>query len=889
MKGKEETQKKKPFAVRFLLTLIRIVLFLLLGIIAALVIWFAWSALDKRNSLDYLPEDFYVYVHTDRIYESLEPVVDLEATDVILGKSGEKLRGAFMTVRSFKYRDNFFVKKALNRRADAAVYSAGNSFPFFCGVVDLGFLSAATRLSSFIVPVLNIENLSYDQTEGYAEFRMKNMNLYIKPVHNLVIVSNNKDLFDKAIEGKADYTVRERSLIESKSENAIRVFASPSSLLADFGIENAALKDLSSLINADSLAEVSFSITDKDIKLGAELPLEVTPERTEAMPVLRNSTVPKLVPSLTENIQYYTLLNAGSLEELKTSAFPYLRKQMNIDNLWNQASLAVKTLTGATVDDVLFSWTGNEIAVLGIEGQNDPVFAMEVKDEKNRRKVFDTVLNSLILTEDDSLILDGVRLSQINLPNAIQALLNAFDVNLTLPYYMVKDKYIYFSQSAECLAGINTALERGLPKLSDNENYKKISSSGNIASLLSLYYNTEHSRPFFLRGNSKVASVLGLYPTGKCDVSIRNSSLILSLSATSENAVKLFEVPGFPKKLEGKNDGYLCAGTDGKKEALFWIENKNTVMSMELPSTSLHSLVMNENSFAVPCVTEDKDGFICWTVTSSGVVYLFDSKLEIAPSFPIETSSPLVSRPVSLGDSLLFTGEDGRINIVNKDGSLSFFSPETENNKVSGLSALKNKKDGLCIALYDKGFLGQILLINETKNETDIKKMSVTGIGFGSPALLLKKNDVYSAFITQGGELSIWKNGDEESCVNIQIDDVFDTNVKAGDSCFYALGKSGMLYRISLDGTVLDVKCGKISGSTASFLNVVKASRTEDEKILVCSDSNVVYGFDGNLELLYGFPVTGFGQGAFADVNGDGVKDYFALSIDNKIYSYNVR
>ena len=38
--------------------------------------------------------------------------------------------------------------------------------------------------------------------------------------------------------------------------------------------------------------------------------------------------------------------------------------------------------------------------------------------------------------------------------------------------------------------------------------------------------------------------------------------------------------------------------------------------------------------------------------------------------------------------------------------------------------------------------------------------------------------------------------------------------------------------------------------------------------------------------MIEGFPVSGYGNPVFVDVNGDNKKDCLTLSLDNKIYAY---
>ena len=55
------------------------------------------------------------------------------------------------------------------------------------------------------------------------------------------------------------------------------------------------------------------------------------------------------------------------------------------------------------------------------------------------------------------------------------------------------------------------------------------------------------------------------------------------------------------------------------------------------------------------------------------------------------------------------------------------------------------------------------------------------------------------------------------------------------------------------------------------------------------ADSNVIYGFNEELELLPGFPVVGHGNPVFADVDGDRKPEILSMSLDKKITACKLR
>ena len=103
-------KKKSPVAIFFLT-----ILYIVLAIIIALGLWLMFSAFDKKSSLAMLPNDYVAYLHTDSLYDSVNPLLDLQAADIYLSRDDmSEIRGIFMMLRESDLRNNPFVKYAAN-------------------------------------------------------------------------------------------------------------------------------------------------------------------------------------------------------------------------------------------------------------------------------------------------------------------------------------------------------------------------------------------------------------------------------------------------------------------------------------------------------------------------------------------------------------------------------------------------------------------------------------------------------------------------------------------------------------------------------------------------------------------------------------------------------
>ena len=283
-----------------------------------------------------------------------------------------------------------------------------------------------------------------------------------------------------------------------------------------------------------------------------------------------------------------------------------------------------------------------------------------------------------------------------------------------------------------------------------------------------------------------------------------------------------------------------------------------------------------------------KNGGVLWSVTSHGMVSLLNASLEDVQKFPLMLGESVSCRPCAVGENLVVVSEHGTVFIVKPDASLVTIA-------IPGLSAKSEPvalAGGKSFAIYSKGFLGKIYYFEGDKCLNLEHPFEIPGIALGSPALLKSGGKTYIGFVTQAGEMNVWRtdtaDGAQIEGFPMRIGGVFMTNVVASEKYFYALSNDALLYRISLDGKLLTVQ---IPNATAKegYLSVRDSEHNGKLSVFVCADANVIYGFNENLELLSGYPLTGWGKPVFADVNGDKIGECIALTIDKKLVAWKVR
>lgn len=922
---KAASKKKLPLGIKLLLLPFEIIL-----VLAVLVlIWFTFSFFDRVKPVEALPPDYAVYLRTDSVWNAAEPLLDLDATLIAMtSPEFRQYRNTYLELKQSKLRKNFFVRQALKRRLDAALYGFeedGNISAI--GIIDSGFLSGAVRLVPHLIPysktassmleLSSNKNGSFYQLPGSGYFVIKK---------NLIIFSTSREKLEEAMSysNNALYTKEELSAFKSKLKEPLRIMADGQNLLkllADMPApkpvddekeltkeEKEALKNseknramlknylemIVPYLSENEYTSLNFGITDSELNVSISVPmaLDDTSEEEERLleehPVLhlltKESVVPSMLPKFSDDVQYYTLISAGTLRELKDAAGKILPPEKDFSAVWSKADVASRMLFYTPLDDVLFSWTGDEIAIFGIEGKSEPVFGIKIADEKKRQEIFDKVFSSFIIQSDDSLLVDGLRLPCIQIPGFLMNVLKALDVNVPKPYYLIKDDYIFLSQSPENLVAINFDSKKS-SKLSGSQNWTRVSSKQSPYSTLSLYYNLERSVPFFIKGNSSMSKILGLYNSGRFDLRIKDNVLTVQLQASAIELESSRRIPGFPIELENKSNAELIKSKAKKSKQIFWVENGISVNSLDCGTFARASFELPEVQYIVAAdeVTVKANGGEIWAVTKSGMVYLLNSKLESVLGYPVLSGIAMTCEPFVYKDSVVLIGSEGLMCFVSHTGQVNTIETGVE-------SDIKSRPavSGDIIAFYEKGFFGGIHIYKNLEPVTSEGPFELDGIAYGAPCIFTAGGKQYVAMITQAGQLYVYDfDGELLSDFPVNLEGVFYLNVEMADGYLFALSADGELYRVALDGEVLKVKIPYFNARTGRITICDYDGKTGQE-IFVSGEGNSLYGFNSQLELLHDFPVSGYGNPVFQDLNGDNKNDCLAITFDNKISASSV-
>ncbi|MBQ9539134.1 MAG: hypothetical protein IJU95_07670 [Treponema sp.] len=386
-KEKNPSQTRHPIR-KALIT----ILFLLLLLSLASFLWFGYAKKDRASFLSAIPGDYSLILHTDNIWESAGPLLDLKSADSLLTDASlAGYRAAYLALRKSTLRQNKWTPLIAGRKAELAVYMDGENIDFIA-VTDAGNFACITRLASVFLPFAKIEGLEYIKDGGYFIYKSVDKNtgsitkIYIKTRKNLIAASLSPSLLLKALQAdhSPEHPEQAKNLLQSKSDFPFKIVMRAKSLVSKaVPPDNIYLASLISLLGEEAKSLVEFRIDDGEVQLEASIPLDGKSVTDSPLaPLLsKKSSTPAMLTRFPNNIQYYTLLHTGRLEELKDSLFPIVQQTQDIETAWAEGEAYAKKLFKSSIEELVFSWAGTEFALLGVDGSSDPVFVLQVGDE----------------------------------------------------------------------------------------------------------------------------------------------------------------------------------------------------------------------------------------------------------------------------------------------------------------------------------------------------------------------------------------------------------------------------------------------------------------------------------------------------------------------------
>ncbi|MCL2805900.1 MAG: PQQ-like beta-propeller repeat protein [Treponema sp.] len=872
-----KNKKPRSKAVRFFVTL-----FVVLLVIAAA--WVAFSLIGRVNAASVIPDSASLRISISNpvrlldnvmAHESLHEIVSMPALEQVMPML-DMAQGLLK---------NRIVRLIASGNVEFAVLQqgfaqTGFAQTGFAAAMDMGLFSPLLRILPAVSGFVNIPNLYYVQAgkNSRFEFRLNDMTLFIGPYRNLLFISDNTSIFESR---SADYTASVFSSIKPSAYDAALVLSGEfiNTLLADQDPDIAAILNN---VEFDSLVEAGLSIYPKKIEFRLAAPLS-SREQSLSRILQQRSRVPGLAETIPADAQYATILSAGTLNELYQTALVF---SPALDDALKTAETASRFLLGLSLNDLLFSWSGNEFAVFGLEGRPHPVYAIQIADERKRQEVFDKAFRSIVLGENVRLNIDGVRIPRIEVPEFLQSLLRQWDIFIPSPYYVVHRDFILASESADTLLAALRAMQRNdvLPKTAI---WREIAGGKTVTSAFSLYYSLDLSVPFFLRKNTDLSKFLSLYRHGLIRISFDRGAVDLSLSLIPGSGNGVMPVSGYPLNIGGRPFNRIYGG---EKSRIFFTSG-GTAISLDITDNRMYELPGQGTHWVISAGADN-----VWVVTDRGRVTLADGNMDAAPGFPIITGLRLSSPPQVHEGRLYLCDEDGKVHIVDENGrqgvwETSFAAAVRSPPSFLTVSARRNTS-AVYAAVYPKSFFGEIWLLDADGRSLPNWPAPISvndedndfGVGFGSPLLFAHNNRVLVAFINQQGQLLVYdENASLVQPFPLVLNGIFYQQPVFDGEYLWLVSSNGNLFRISLHGEVLHQSIPGLTVMEEGYLTVF------ENEIYITGDGNALYAYTRHFRSLEGFPLPVWGKPLFIPAQGNKKAEIFGIGMDRRLYRWQFR
>ncbi|HPO50130.1 MAG TPA: hypothetical protein PLO89_07395, partial [Spirochaetota bacterium] len=641
--------------------------------------------------------------------------IDLKASDVILSKDEYK--------DIFKLIQNIRVSKSSKNRLFIGLINMSSyilidkdyspSFVFDVGFKSI-FLNAASVFSGFIGKNedFSLERIKNEINTVYKIiFYKNNLTLFLNFKNNLVFLSFKEgaieDIYRANLENKTIYYDDDFFHIRSrvKKNSLAEIYFNTNEVISSVSKNFPDLNNITQKFFFENNTGISANISNENISLNT-----YTKISTED-PILKNfldykpldMRVTKYLPSDT-NI--YADINFKSFEEFY-KVFLYLQGG-KFDETIEKVNSAARIFFGGDINELLFSWIGNEAGFFSSSVSNSPVIFFSIKDRGKMNRAFENIYKSNLIQHETNLVYEGVKLDKTKLPDFLLWIVDSFYKGFDTPYYVVKDDFIFFSMEPDPLSNLINKFDSSKTLVYDNM-YKKITSDVEKKANVFIYFNLGISIPKFLNGKTIITDIIKIYEKGTFSINFNGDALRLDFSAVGINEKKTRLFPGYPKFVaEGMSTEVMCKNILGSSlPELLYVRKDNKLVVADINNFPIQGFPVHIEGGLVnlPIILEDK--IVCFT--QNNYLHKFDFYgLEESP-YPVKIDFTPTFYPKRYKNKfILFNGDKKKVYFYNDDNTFSDFNFEFKSPLLSPPEILNNN-----LLFYPKSFSGTIFFTDE--------------------------------------------------------------------------------------------------------------------------------------------------------------------------------
>jgi hypothetical protein len=857
------------------------------GAAVLVVTWFV----GREDPTSFLPDRYVAYVQVPSLRGIYDQWLPLEAADVVLARPElAPYHGIVTDARGLALTRAPVVRTLLDVRADVMLLPDGK----FLAALDIGWRGILTPLARLVGPVLRVKGFGFLNDAGLPLYRYAAgaTTIHAALADNVVLLSTDADTVKEALARRASHTGlaarASRELLDRirlRSSTAVRVLVDTQDMSMDLLGASPLGAKVQDAVELPGQTMLDVQLSNTRMQLGAVLPVSVS--LRELSKVLAALPAPigvlRYVPS---SAQLLTVSNIAPLADLYRLAAAFQGK--DVQDIYARADSGARTVLGAGIDELLFSWVGAEMGAFMQPGSAEPVFFAKIIDTQACTRALGKLTTSVVAGKDSSLVLDGVRIDRLSLPWYMGLILDALGVNVPEPYFLVRDNYIFVSLDAQNLAAVMKAADTG-DNLAQTDLYARLAERVPADSSFLAWYDISRSEPFFIRGSGLLSDILRLYPNGVVAVRATPAEIRLSLAAARSPAGGARLLPGFPLSPSGVISGDVLAFrfADSNSLSLAWIRDRSVLVLADPAGAQIAEAKLEPDAVLVP--EQDRPGTLAavWAVSPGGTIWRFGSKLLPLAPFPLATGIVSPMPPAIIDGKLaLFSKTESSLVLVGPDGSRGAFSQRLEAPLFAPPDFLAGRT-----AFYPKSFDAWVHLSDPRGAEAPGWPVQAAGISYCAPRIMEAGQSYVVTFLTQAGSLHAWDlSGKPVAAFPITLPGVFyatpGTMSVDGRPVLVILAQDGVLRQVGLEGTVLrQTSVPDVDGKDARIL-IADLNGDGRDEILLYGSGAFIAGYDAALRPLPGFPVKGVSRPQLVDLDRDGRLDLLTAGLDGKIYAY---
>ncbi|HVO39187.1 MAG TPA: hypothetical protein VMV03_09200, partial [Spirochaetia bacterium] len=743
--------KKVP---RVILTVFLVILGAL--VLCALVLVGRWL-IRHEDPLAFLPERSVAYFQVPSIRALYDDWLNLPAADAILARPDlAPYRSAVADARGLALTRSRILQKLMDVHADVVLLPDRR----LLAVLDLGWRGIVTPLARFVGPALRIKGFAFLNDAGTTlySYTSGGANVHAAFLENVAILSTDESAVREALSRRASGTGlaarASRELLHqlrAGAGRAIRVIVDTPSLSSELLAGSDRGTKILQALQLPGQSMLDAEASGNRLSLSASLPVSAGIPELEK--VLGASHQPlgalRYVPS---SAYLLTVSNLAPLRDLYRLAAAV--GGSSIQDVSKKADDGARTFLGVGIDDLVFSWAGSEVGAFSLPGSNVPVYFARITDQASYTRAVEKITGSIVAGKDSSLVMDGVRIDRLSIPWYVTLILDALDVHVPEPYFLVRGDYLFVSMDAENLSAVVKAGSTGENILRVGGVFSRLTQGIPADSSVLVWYDSSRGLPFFLAPTGTLSDLLRVYGSGVAVLRVSPSRIQAGIVTESAQRSAAQPLGGFPLSPDGALSGDVLAlrFADAGPALLAWIRDRSTLVLADAAGSRIAEAKLETDSVILAEKPRPGAPGAIWAVSPGGTVWRFGPKLEPMAPFPVATgiASPM---PASLidGKLALFSRADSALVLVGPDGSRKVLGEKVEAPLYSSPSFFSGR-----IAFYPKSFDAQVHLSDLAGVEAPGWPVRASGISFCAPRIVKSGTSFIVTFLTQAGALDAW-------------------------------------------------------------------------------------------------------------------------------------